>query len=123
MSGFFASSFSRCSCAPIRWLKCGFAGGLFQNQFRQVAGEHLGQRINLIKRQASSPLQFDLPALFSHGLPDLVFWEDFASEDRHKLLISLVPVERIELPTFGLQNRCSTAELNRHKLFRSRVCS
>jgi hypothetical protein len=27
---------------------------------------------------------------------------------------SLVPVERIELPTFGLQNRCSTAELNRH---------
>jgi hypothetical protein len=28
-------------------------------------------------------------------------------------LILLVPVERIELPTFGLQNRCSTAELNR----------
>jgi hypothetical protein len=27
----------------------------------------------------------------------------------------LVPVERIELPTFGLQNRCSTAELNRHR--------
>ena len=25
-----------------------------------------------------------------------------------------MPVERIELPTFGLQNRCSTAELNRH---------
>src|SRR5438270_4368067 len=25
----------------------------------------------------------------------------------------MVPVERIELPTFGLQNRCSTAELNR----------
>ena len=25
----------------------------------------------------------------------------------------LVPPERIELPTFGLQNRCSTAELNR----------
>jgi hypothetical protein len=31
-------------------------------------------------------------------------------------LISLVPVERIELPTFGLQNRCSTAELNRQTL-------
>jgi hypothetical protein len=30
-------------------------------------------------------------------------------------LISLVPVERIELPTFGLQNRCSTAELNRRR--------
>ena len=25
----------------------------------------------------------------------------------------MVPVQRIELPTFGLQNRCSTAELNR----------
>jgi hypothetical protein len=28
-------------------------------------------------------------------------------------LPNMVPVERIELPTFGLQNRCSTAELNR----------
>jgi hypothetical protein len=28
-------------------------------------------------------------------------------------LFEVVPVERIELPTFGLQNRCSTAELNR----------
>jgi hypothetical protein len=27
-----------------------------------------------------------------------------------------VPVERIELPTFGLQNRCSTAELNRQTM-------
>jgi hypothetical protein len=27
----------------------------------------------------------------------------------------VVPVERIELPTFGLQNRCSTAELNRQQ--------
>jgi hypothetical protein len=25
----------------------------------------------------------------------------------------MVPVERIELPTFALQKRCSTAELNR----------
>jgi hypothetical protein len=34
----------------------------------------------------------------------------------------VVPVERIELPTFGLQNRCSTAELNRQtrgKIIRS----
>jgi hypothetical protein len=30
-----------------------------------------------------------------------------------KPLILLVPDERIELPTFGLQNRCSTAELIR----------
>ena len=27
----------------------------------------------------------------------------------------VLPVERVELPTFGLQNRCSTAELNRLK--------
>ena len=27
--------------------------------------------------------------------------------------VLVVPVERIELPPFGLQNRCSTAELNR----------
>jgi hypothetical protein len=31
----------------------------------------------------------------------------------NKYGVFLVPVERIELPTFGLQNRCSTAELNR----------
>src|ERR1700748_1393870 len=29
---------------------------------------------------------------------------------------AVVPVERIELPTFGLQNRCSTAELNRQTM-------
>jgi hypothetical protein len=28
--------------------------------------------------------------------------------------IFMVPPERIELPTFGLQNRCSTAELQGH---------
>ena len=27
--------------------------------------------------------------------------------------LKMVPVEGIEPPTFGLQNRCSTAELNR----------
>ena len=37
----------------------------------------------------------------------------FVSNFGAKSLMSLVPVERIELPTFGLQNRCSTAELNR----------
>src|ERR1700741_4091236 len=35
------------------------------------------------------------------------------SVNRVRLAEWLVPVERIELPTFGLQNRCSTAELNR----------
>jgi hypothetical protein len=34
----------------------------------------------------------------------------------------LVPVERIELPTFGLQNRCSTAELNRRLMEFSTGC-
>jgi hypothetical protein len=33
-----------------------------------------------------------------------------------------VPVERIELPTFGLQNRCSTAELNRRLMEFSTGC-
>jgi hypothetical protein len=34
-------------------------------------------------------------------------------DDVRQVLDCAVPVERIELPTFGLQNRCSTAELNR----------
>src|SRR5882672_279729 len=49
----------------------------------------------------------------SHPLPRCNCWEAKPSKNQHKSLISLVPVERIELPTFGLQNRCSTAELNR----------
>jgi hypothetical protein len=32
---------------------------------------------------------------------------------KRKSLILLVPAEGIEPPTFGLQNRCSTAELSR----------
>ena len=36
---------------------------------------------------------------------------------RRKYPENVVPVERIELPTFGLQNRCSTAELNRQTTF------
>jgi hypothetical protein len=35
------------------------------------------------------------------------------TDEYKKFTGKLVPVERIELPTFGLQNRCSTAELNR----------
>ena len=38
---------------------------------------------------------------------------DHGATIQHNYLNLLVPVERIELPTFGLQNRCSTAELNR----------
>ena len=37
-------------------------------------------------------------------------------QNRGKALISLVPAEGIEPPTFGLQNRCSTAELSRRHL-------
>jgi hypothetical protein len=36
-----------------------------------------------------------------------------AGPETSKSLILLVPGERIELPTNGLQNRCSTAELTR----------
>ena len=47
-------------------------------------------------------------------------YADFADDQNLKkslfYKVSLVPVERIELPTFGLQNRCSTAELNRHPI-------
>ena len=35
-------------------------------------------------------------------------------KERQTPVQKLVPVEGIEPPTFGLQNRCSTAELNRH---------
>ena len=38
-------------------------------------------------------------------------WDD--KQKLHPDRVGMVPVERIELPTFGLQNRCSTAELNR----------
>ena len=43
-------------------------------------------------------------------VPPAQIWK---RENPANTLFSLVPVERIELPTFGLQNRCSTAELNR----------
>jgi hypothetical protein len=48
------------------------------------------------------------------------------SEMQGKPLFSnslVVPVERIELPTFGLQNRCSTAELNRQTNFNNQSMS
>ena len=51
-----------------------------------------------------------LPMVF----PGSIFWEDEAGKIQSKSLILLVPGERIELPTNGLQNRCSTAELTRH---------
>jgi hypothetical protein len=47
------------------------------------------------------------------GIPCVPATRGAAKPD--KPLRTLVPVERIELPTFGLQNRCSTAELNRQK--------
>ena len=40
-------------------------------------------------------------------------WNERAAANVAKPLILLVPGERIELPTNGLQNRCSTAELTR----------
>ena len=41
------------------------------------------------------------------------FLEQLNADEPAKSLILLVPGERIELPTNGLQNRCSTAELTR----------
>jgi hypothetical protein len=41
---------------------------------------------------------------------------------RSKSLILLVPAEGIEPPTFGLQNRCSTAELSRRNSDLSGAC-
>ena len=45
------------------------------------------------------------------------FLAEFLAELLAELLAErdMVPVEGIEPPTFGLQNRCSTAELNRHR--------
>ena len=50
----------------------------------------------------------------SHRLPNALFWKIAAPNNCTKPLISLVPGERFELPTNGLQNRCSTTELTRH---------
>jgi hypothetical protein len=54
----------------------------------------------------------------SHTVPKSDFWEDWRSQKCKKCLILLVPGERIELPTNGLQNRCSTAELTRRRACR-----
>jgi hypothetical protein len=40
----------------------------------------------------------------------------------HKLLISLVPGEGFEPPTFGLQNRCTTTVLTRQKFLVAMTC-
>ncbi len=53
------------------------------------------------KQRLSQFMVFAVPRSKSVAARNAIFW-------------GLVPVERIELPTFGLQNRCSTAELNRH---------
>jgi hypothetical protein len=49
----------------------------------------------------------------SIGYSPRYFLEQLTPEASAKHLILLVPGERIELPTNGLQNRCSTAELTR----------
>jgi hypothetical protein len=45
--------------------------------------------------------------------PNRNFWKAATPRKCEKFLIYMVPGERIELPTNGLQNRCSTAELTR----------
>jgi hypothetical protein len=49
----------------------------------------------------------------SIGYSPRYFLEQLNGDEPAKSLILLVPGERIELPTNGLQNRCSTAELTR----------
>jgi hypothetical protein len=64
----------------------------------------------VMARKAGEPYRLE-----THGrLPALIGSPGRAAEGRPAMSAKqLVPVERIELPTFGLQNRCSTAELNR----------
>ena len=45
-----------------------------------------------------------------------VFWPTGKNKKKHNeaiILGGVVPVERLELPTFGLQNRCTTTVLHR----------
>jgi hypothetical protein len=50
---------------------------------------------------------------FEHQLRQRNLQQSPMKKVRPKCPILLVPGERIELPTTGLQNRCSTAELTR----------
>jgi hypothetical protein len=43
----------------------------------------------------------------------LNFFQKYSTLWNFYIQAQMVPAERIELPTFGLQNRCSTAELCR----------
>ena len=47
------------------------------------------------------------------GTVTLVLPNGYRMDKNHNNIRIMVPAERIELPTFGLQNRCSTAELCR----------
>jgi hypothetical protein len=63
------------------------------------------------QRGASNRPRHAPPTVISRGLSGRLAQRLHREFDLCGVL--LVPVERIELPTFGLQNRCSTAELNR----------
>jgi hypothetical protein len=52
----------------------------------------------------------------SSVLPRGIFWEDGAKKMWAKSLILPVPGKGFEPLTFGLQNRCSTAELTRQSV-------
>ena len=55
----------------------------------------------------------DRPRWLAAGTDHNVMRGELSASRRHTHGGVVVPAERIELPTFGLQNRCSTAELNR----------
>jgi hypothetical protein len=70
-------------------------------------------RRSIVRAQVDLRLQHLNAALCSPEAVKYQLWQTAGLPLRRIAPKTLVPVERIELPTFGLQNRCSTAELNR----------
>jgi hypothetical protein len=72
-------------------------------------------------RNVTPPCRIHVAPTARHAPELLGMQRELLRHRQHKkslsqALIAVVPGERIELPTNGLQNRCSTAELTRHLL-------
>ena len=89
---------------------------------------HICWEIAQPKSEASRPSR-SASGRIDAGIPNICFRGDGAAVNAFPVIATsarkwrnlasgqgLVPVERIELPTFGLQNRCSTAELSRRAI-------
>ena len=59
------------------------------------------------------PCSFIAIAEASLGTANIGLWDE--RKKSGWVVLDMVPAEGIEPPTFGLQNRCSTAELSRPK--------